>query len=672
MKHLFFFIFIFPLLLSAQEFPSFEFSHAHEVSTVEFAYNGRMATGTSAGEVYLWNTSAKAKDNYFNKEKDIVLKMAFSPDGNSLVTGGKDKSIYVWDVKKGILKSKVEDVTKKAITAIAISYDGSLYAHAGLNGIVVIRNISDNTVIQTLEVSEKGVSSLDFSHSSHLLTVGDMEGRVTLYDGKTGELTQRFIPGSGKIRTVRFSPNDRLVAVGTDDKKVFVYDLHLGVNLHTYTEHKSVIYCLDFSPDGKFLATGGLGNHFYVHDLKTHQVVMHEKGFYKLLSLGFSFDGKYLAVADYTKKVKIYDVASLNINEKNTLNKAKNRDVLTRIPKITIHSPIVKEGGKYVADQQYITVTGKVECEAGLFMLLVGGQETEVKEGNTFSAQVKLTYWDNAISVKAIDFEKQITEVTINAYRPLDESEVASKNLQRQGMDYALIIGTNEYQSFNNLTNPVYDATTIADELKNNYNFQTTLLTDPTLSEVYQAIRNFSKKTYSDQDQLFIFIAGHGEFDDVFNEGYLVSKNSEQGDEVKRTYISHSNLRTLTNNIKCKHVFLVMDVCFGGTFDPKIAHRGSEKPTGEFNKNQYILRKMKHKTRQYLTSGGKEYVPDGRPGKHSPFARKFLEALRSGGGEDGVLTISETMTYVERVNPEPRHGEFGENEPGSKFLFIKK
>jgi hypothetical protein len=73
-----------------------------------------------------------------------------------------------------------------------------------------------------------------------------------------------------------------------------------------------------------------------------------------------------------------------------------------------------------------------------------------------------------------------------------------------------------------------------------------------------------------------------------------------------------------------------------------------------------------------LTSGAKEYVPDGRPGEHSPFVRKFLDALRNYGGEDKILTLEEISTYVERVNPQPRLGEFGANEPGSDFLFIVK
>ena len=81
---------------------------------------------------------------------------------------------------------------------------------------------------------------------------------------------------------------------------------------------------------------------------------------------------------------------------------------------------------------------------------------------------------------------------------------------------------------------------------------------------------------------------------------------------------------------------------------------------------------MKFKTRRYLTSGGKEYVPDGTPGHHSPFARKFLEALRSYGGQDHIITLAEMVLFFERLAPEPRYGEFGSNEPGSDFLFIAR
>ena len=120
---------------------------------------------------------------------------------------------------------------------------------------------------------------------------------------------------------------------------------------------------------------------------------------------------------------------------------------------------------------------------------------------------------------------------------------------------------------------------------------------------------------------------------------------------------------------------MMLDACFGGTFDNALAmsgSRGGQSSFFELTRSEFIERKLKFKTRRYLTSGGKEYVSDGRPGAHSPFARKVLEALRNYGGNDKILTSTEFMTYFEALTPQPRSGEFGENEPGSDFIFIAR
>ena len=116
-----------------------------------------------------------------------------------------------------------------------------------------------------------------------------------------------------------------------------------------------------------------------------------------------------------------------------------------------------------------------------------------------------------------------------------------------------------------------------------------------------------------------------------------------------------------------------MDVCFGGTFDQAIAHRGLEDDVyKEATQAEMVTRKLSYKTRRYVTSGGKEYVPDGRAGMNSPFARKLLEAFRSRGGKDMILSMGELNTYVESLKPQPRSGEFGDNAPGSDFIFVIK
>lgn len=245
-------------------------------------------------------------------------------------------------------------------------------------------------------------------------------------------------------------------------------------------------------------------------------------------------------------------------------------------------------------------------------------------------------------------------------------------NLDRK--DYALVFATDQYDNWSDLVNPVFDAKTISNELKNTYGYEVEMVENATQELVLKKLREYAERKYKPLDQLFIFFAGHGTYDQTFGEGFVVTRESQLNDVGKTTYLSHNRLRSIVNNIPCEHIFLAMDVCFGGTFDAVLASSrgGEEEVYREQSKAEFITRKLTYKTRRYLTSGGKTYVSDGIPGKHSPFAKNFIEALRSRGGRDGILTLPELYTYVERLKMQPRFGEFGDNAPGSDFIFIVK
>lgn len=239
--------------------------------------------------------------------------------------------------------------------------------------------------------------------------------------------------------------------------------------------------------------------------------------------------------------------------------------------------------------------------------------------------------------------------------------------------DYAILFTTNDYDHWPDLVNPVNDGRMIADELKKNYGYKVEIVEGGSQSDILKKLREFAEKKYKPLDQLFIFFAGHGQFDQTFGEGFVVTKESQLHDEAKTTYLSHNRLRSIINNVPCEHILLAMDVCFGGTFDQAIAHRGLDEDVyKEASQAEMVTRKLSYKTRRYLTSGGKEYVPDGRAGMNSPFARKLLEAFRSRGGKDLILSLGEIGTYVESLKPQPRAGEFGDNAPGSDFIFVIK
>lgn len=311
--------------------------------------------------------------------------------------------------------------------------------------------------------------------------------------------------------------------------------------------------------------------------------------------------------------------------------------------------------------------SGTGEKIGGLTIVPEAGQKTLAIVDRTLN----LRDGENIILVQAISEQGAVSKSSKKVRVGADALALANK-LDRT--DYALIFATDQYDHWSDLVNPVYDSRAIAEEIKKNFGFKAEIVENATQDEVLKKIREYAEKKYKPLDQLFIFFAGHGTYDQTFGEGFVVTKESILNDEAKTSYLSHNRLRSIINNIPCEHIFLAMDVCFGGTFDEQLAStRGAEEEIyKEQDNSEFIVRKLTMKTRKYLTSGGKTYVSDGIPGKHSPFAKNFIEGLQSKGGKDGILTLQELFVFVEKLKIQPRFGEFGDNLPGSDFIFIAR
>lgn len=282
------------------------------------------------------------------------------------------------------------------------------------------------------------------------------------------------------------------------------------------------------------------------------------------------------------------------------------------------------------------------------------------------------------------EYLKQLFELFPSATNNSRGARTVGNNaVMRQSVSgkHALLIATDHYDAkgvWNPLSNPVLDATNIEKVLRESYGFKTKLLIDSSSNSIYRNILHYAS-TLDSNAQLFVFFAGHGYYNErFFDEGYIVCKESKSPDTdpFLNTYIPFSKIEKMINKIPAKQVFVVMDVCFGGAFNDQISlcqNRNEAFGSNIYQQMQadeYVSKKLRKITRRFLTSGGKEEVPDGYKGKSSPFALKFLEALRSMGGEDGILTTSEIFSVVERVKSEPRMGSFGSDECGSDFFFI--
>jgi hypothetical protein len=246
-----------------------------------------------------------------------------------------------------------------------------------------------------------------------------------------------------------------------------------------------------------------------------------------------------------------------------------------------------------------------------------------------------------------------------------------------KGRDYALLFATDQYKdrAWRPLRNPLRDATAIAEELQENYGFtEARVVRNPTHSQILNTLKEYlDKRRFEDNDQLFIFFAGHGLYRPQLDLGYIVASDSKGPDDdpTDQSYLSFETLYRYVDRIRAKHIFLVLDVCHGGTFAEAMAMRGdpARSDYDAATPTERVSRILRRTTRKYLTSGGNEYVPDGS-GAHSPFAAKFLEALRRRTSE-GILTATDVYQVVRQVRPnEPVFGDFGKYEPVSDFVFV--
>lgn len=233
----------------------------------------------------------------------------------------------------------------------------------------------------------------------------------------------------------------------------------------------------------------------------------------------------------------------------------------------------------------------------------------------------------------------------------------------------ALIIGIDEYEnSIGSLDTPVNDAIALDDILKNNYNFKTKLLLNPSRSEIYDAMDYFSKNL-KPRDNFLIYFAGHGEIDvmDKDNSYWLPSDSKKNS---KSNWISNVVITQWVKSLKSKHVLVIADSCYAGALS-----RGS---IGNFNKSNakaYFQRLIDKKSRKILASGGEEPVLDGGGGNHSIFAKALIDVLQ----ENEVLM--ETYSLFDQIrkkvivnSPQTPEYEiiFAAGDDGGEFVFLPK
>lgn len=236
-----------------------------------------------------------------------------------------------------------------------------------------------------------------------------------------------------------------------------------------------------------------------------------------------------------------------------------------------------------------------------------------------------------------------------------------------KGKNYILTIAIDNYSdsNFTNLNNAKLDAENIQNVLLDNYGFDLIedSITDKnaTREKIINTLASLSS-ILMPNDNIIIYYAGHGIINERSGIGYWVPYDAQYHSIA--TYINNSTIIDLVESIEAKHLFLVSDSCFSGSFI-------SRNRSAELSR---AYKKLNEKSSRWiLTSGRVERVTDGEPLKGSPFANSFYDYLNN--NREAYFSLSELANYVKKetssqTNQQPvcAHLSFHNNQ-GGEMIF---
>lgn len=139
-----------------------------------------------------------------------------------------------------------------------------------------------------------------------------------------------------------------------------------------------------------------------------------------------------------------------------------------------------------------------------------------------------------------------------------------------------MLCGGSEYSAqayWEYLPNALRDAEAVASALKDLYGYDTIVLRNPTQEELEKQLLYLSEQLQPNH-QLFLYFAGHGGYDSArLDDGFLVCRNSlePEQDPMRNSYLAYSRLERFVNRLPARQIMLVLDVCFGASFDSTLS-----------------------------------------------------------------------------------------------------
>ncbi|MFO1065520.1 MAG: protein kinase [Pirellulales bacterium] len=222
-------------------------NYGADVRDVAVSTEGRLATGTSDGELRFWNMESGDPIGKSIAVPSSIHALAFSPNGQLIAAACQDGRVRVWRVSSGRLAATFAD-------------DDAEFTDDRSDGTKVLPPLY----------------AVAFSADGKFIAFGGQGQQIRLFDVAR---KRRLFSGSlaADIHSIAPHPNQPLFAVAVFTGSVFVVDAAMENNSNTvyppveFKFGRTVLNSVAWSPEGSQFAAGGDNSAAVIMDLETQQ-----------------------------------------------------------------------------------------------------------------------------------------------------------------------------------------------------------------------------------------------------------------------------------------------------------------------------------------------------------------------------------------------------------------